>query len=230
MVKRRDIMKDAASKHRELFKKGSKSEKYVELYKKLWEKFRTARAKGHRVNFHWLWTRARVLYKEITGSDKSVIKSHVIVCFLHQYNIRMRSRQRNKKKNKEGKIHDLQKWDSTFRERCIRFGKDETFDSKWGRFKPHQRLNVNQSPLPFVIDAKRTYEHVEPGAKDHNTWISQPGSGLDKRQCSLQVMFRPEGKQPRLAIIFRGKGKRISFDEKLARYLEVDVFSKKTPG
>ena len=75
MAKRRDIMKDTASKHRELFKKGRKSKKYVELYKKLWEKFRTARAKGHRVNFHWLWTRAHVLYREITGSDESVIKS-----------------------------------------------------------------------------------------------------------------------------------------------------------
>ena len=41
-----------------------------------------------------------------------------------------------------------------------------------GRFKPHQRLNVNQGPLPFVTDAKRTYEYVEPVAKDNNTWIS----------------------------------------------------------
>ena len=116
----------------------------------------------------------------------------MIVRFLCQYNFRMLSRQRSKKKNKEDnqskkknkedKVPGLQKWHSTFREPCIRFGKDENFDSKWGRFKPHQRLNVDQSPLPFVINAKRTtYEYAEPGAKDHNTCISQPGSGLDKR-------------------------------------------------
>ena len=71
---------------------------------------------------------------------------------------------------------------------------------------------------------KKTYEYIEPGAKDHNTCISQTGSGLDKKQYSLQVMFRPEGKQPRLAIIFRGKRKRISLDEGLAWHPDVDVF------
>ena len=39
-------------------------------------------------------------------------------------------------------------------------------------------------------------------------WISTPGDGLTKRQCSLQVCFRPVGKQLPLAIIFRGKGTR----------------------
>ena len=55
------------------------------------------------------------------------------------------------------------------------------------------------------------------------TWISQPGSGLDKCQCTMQVMFRPEGNQPKLGIIFRGKG-RVTMDEKLAWHASVDVF------
>ena len=124
----------------------------------------------------------------------------------------MRRQQRHKKKNTEDTIPGLQKWHSTFRERCIQFGKDKTFDSKWGKLKPYQRINVDQSLFAFVTDAKRIYEYIKPGAKDHNTWISLPGSGLDKRQCSLQVMLCSEGKQPRLAIIFHGKGKRISLD------------------
>ena len=40
MVKRRDILKDAASKHGKLFKTGQKSEKYVELYKKFGRKLK----------------------------------------------------------------------------------------------------------------------------------------------------------------------------------------------
>ena len=43
-------------------------------------------------------------------------------------------------------------------------------------------------------------------------------------------MFRPEGKQPCLAIIFCGKGKGISLDESLAWHADVDIFSKKMPG
>ena len=60
--------------------------------------------------------------------------------------------------------------------------------------------------------------------KSSKVWISQPGSGLDKRQCTLQVCFSPEGKQPKLAIIFRGKGKNISEDEKSSWHPDVDIY------
>ena len=120
----------------------------------------------------------------------------------------------------------LKKWHATYREKCIRTGLDENnYDPKWGRYKSSQRLNVDQSPLPFVVHGKKTYEYIPKGEGSmHNTWISQPGSGLEKRQCSLQIMFRPEGQQPKLAIIFRGQGKRISEDERSAWHKDVDVF------
>ena len=70
------------------------------------------------------------------------------------------------------------------------------------------------------MHGKKTYEYIPAGeGSSHNTWISQPGSGLDKRQCSLQIMFRPEGVQPKLAVIFRGQGLPISEDEKKAWHL-----------
>ena len=39
-------------------------------------------------------------------------------------------------------------------------------------FLPSQRVNVDQSPLPFVLNSKKTGEFIEKGDKDHNTWIS----------------------------------------------------------
>ena len=63
----------------------------------------------------------------------------------------MRARQR-----KEAKIEDLKKWYYNYRELCIRTGYGTDFDQKGGYFKPEQRLNVDQSPLPFVIDVKKT--------------------------------------------------------------------------
>ena len=41
------------------------------------------------------------------------------------------------------------------------------YDEKWSRFTPRQRLNVDQSPLPFAVTTKRTYEHLE-GEQQHN--------------------------------------------------------------
>ena len=31
----------------------------------------------------------------------------------------------------------------------------EGYDAKWGRFLPSQHFNVDQSPMPFVVDSKK---------------------------------------------------------------------------
>ena len=49
---------------------------------------------------------------------------------------------------------------------------------------------------------KKTYLLYEPG-EDQNKekiWISQPGRGLKKPQCTLQICFRPDGEQPRMGM------------------------------
>ena len=60
-------------------------------------------------------------------------------------------------------------------------------------------------------------------------WTSQPNTGNNnKRFCTLNdVCFRPTGEQPKLAIIFRGKGKRLSAVEKLSWDKDVDVYFQK---
>ena len=116
------------------------------------------------------------------------------------------------------------KWHSVTRVRLVRTGaNDDSYDNKWGWFLPSQRFNVDQSPMPFVVDCKKTYEIINPDDKYHKTWISQPASGLEKRQCTLQVCTRADGKQPRIAIIFGGKGKRVRPDEEAAWHPDVDV-------
>ena len=57
-------MKDAALKHIKRFRKGRMAVKYFELYNHLTEKFKAARKKGDRVNFHWLRIKAQVLHKK----------------------------------------------------------------------------------------------------------------------------------------------------------------------
>ena len=81
----------------------------------------------------------------------------------------------------------------------------------------HQRLNVNQTPLPFSFDTKKTYELVEPGNPENRTkkvWVAEPHPGASKRFYSYNVCFRPI--RTRLAVIFRGQGRRISEAEKQA--------------
>ena len=53
---------------------------------------------------------------------------------------------------------------------------------------------------------------------------SHPAPGLEKRQCSLQICIGPVNNKFRIAIIFRGKGKRISAAEYAAYHKDVDIY------
>ena len=56
-------------------------------------------------------------------------------------------------------------------------------------------------------------------------WVSNPGAGFEKRQCTLQLCFSPVANQPvRIAVIFRRRGKRIPADELAAYHKDVDVY------
>ena len=75
-------------------------------------------------------------------------------------------------------------------------------DSKYGRWLSHNRYNIVQVPLPFVIDQDITYEVKG----SEQVWVSQPSIGLVKRQATLQLCIRAEGEQNvKPAIVFRGK-------------------------
>ena len=105
-------------------------------------------------------------------------------------------------------------------------------DAKYGRWAPRYTFSLDQVPCPFAIGLGKTME--DKGASFVH--ISQPADGLEKRQATLQLIFRPTdqeaippeclepGKetkalrravsQPKGCIIFRGLGKRLSALEK----------------
>jgi hypothetical protein len=84
--------------------------------------------------------------------------------------------------------------------RKLRILHPKASDSKFGAFGPSHTFNVDQVPLPFASADPRTLEFI--GCQ--RVWIKQPGSGLDKRQATLQCLIRPLGKQPKPTLLFRG--------------------------
>ena len=85
----------AAQANKKLLKKQRLSRKYNELYASLLIRFREARSKGHYANFNWLWSRARVIYREQQNDNSAMVKKHLIVAFLKRFNIRQQSRLSN---------------------------------------------------------------------------------------------------------------------------------------
>ena len=122
--------------------------------------------------------------------------------------------ERKKQKNNSKFAPEMMKWHCTLREKVIKSCSHlPDYDPKWGRFPPNKRVNVDQRPLPFAVNRTATYDEeiAKELRKYHKVWIANPGAGLEK--CSVQLAFSPEDDNLRVAVIFRGTGKRISEDE-----------------
>ena len=218
----RKITDTAVDRHMRLMKKIRPSTKHKQLFVKLNQKFLQARSKGLRVSFAWLYVNARKIQAELnqsSQSDEKVIPKSAIFSFIKKYGIKLRRIQRKKRANKTNFLPGMIGWHVTLREGLIKTGNTKpSYDNKWRRFRPSRRFNVDQVPMPFTIDSKTTYERKLPRGeqRQQRTWVSTPGPELDKRQCTLQICFAPEGPPVRIGIIFRGTGKRVSTDEKNA--------------
>ena len=223
---REKIFAQAARKSvNDLFKiRPSAQYKHQALFHQLNMDFEEARRKGYKVDHNWLWVRAIKIKRMQEQDDEATIGSWCVAAFVKMFRIRSRAKQRTKNVSKEHSIPQLTAFHGRMRAQLIRVGYNDRYHSKWGRFLPEERWNVDQSPLPFVVNSKRTYETENArGNKDHKVWIAQPGNGLEKRQASLQICIRPDGTPARLAIIFRGQGN-ITKVEKQAYHKKVDVY------
>ena len=70
--------------------------------------------------------------------------------------------------------------------------------------------NMDQTPLPFVIDDGKT--NADKGSSE--VWCATHDSVIDKRQCSVQLTTFADGKsRAKPLVIFRGKGLRIKSKE-----------------
>ena len=208
--------REARCRRRMVGKKAQKSEKYPLAANLLIAEFKLRRAKGSKISKLWLKTKMKKKIESCYGkeaADKFKASNNWFQRFKHRHNISLR-RRTNKKKNAANdgretiqRFHrDLRKAVQSKRRRDTLFVADQTY----GRWLPKNRLNVDQVPLPFVVEQDQTYEFE--GNKQ--VWISQPGSGLDKRQATLQLCIKAEGEQTvKPAIIFRGKGNVLSAEQ-----------------
>ena len=65
--------------------------------------------------------------------------------------------------------------------------------------------NMDQTPLPLELDDKKTYEKRDA----EEVWSATGQSGLEKRQCTVQLTIFADGSTLPPLIISRGKGLRI---------------------
>lgn len=111
--------------------------------------------------------------------------------------------QRRHKIALRARTHTTQQAPSELRESITSFHEELVRQRHRGVFSDKDIANMDQTPLPFVLDDGKTYDSQ--GAKE--VWTASAAPGLDKRQCTVQLTVFADG-APRLKpmLIFRGKG------------------------
>ena len=117
MKEKHVILTADADEHKRLLKIRP-SIKHNELFDKLRPLFHEARSKGKIVDFNWLWSKTRKIYKD--QGKEEVVKKHVIVTFIRRNHLKYRRIQRNENQHKEYFPEKLVKWHGTLRERLVR--------------------------------------------------------------------------------------------------------------
>ena len=189
--------------------KARNSEKYPLASKLLVAEFKLRRAKGSKISKLWLTTKMKQKIESCYGekeANKFKGSNNWFQRFKRRHHISLRRRTNKKKNAANDSKETIQQFHRELRKavQSKRRRERPVVDKTYGRWLPKNRLNVDQVPLPFVVDQEKT--------------------GLDKRQATLQLCIRAEGEQTvKPAIIFRGKGN-VSTDEREKYDKEVDVY------
>ena len=182
--------------------------KYPDVEERLYREYRGLRRKGLKVKGWWFRTRAKAILQELYPDETFQFSNSWFTGFKTRSRISLRRGTNTCQKQPADKRIAIQSFHRAIRNEA----QNGDFVGPLGKFELSQIANVDQTPLPFTFTDGTTYDDT--GAS--TVWVRGGASGLDKRQCTVQLTIFADG-EPRVKpmLIFRGKGKRITFHEKL---------------
>jgi len=201
-------IREAGQRRKLVSGRWKKHEKYPLPANLLIAEFKVRRATGCKVTKLWLRKKMKSKIEMCCGkseADSFKESNNWFQRFKKRHGLVLRRRTNKKKNSADDGREIIQKFHKNFRKflKTHRRRNKSSIDPKYGRWTPGNRYNVDQVPLTFVVDHRATYDTV--GSKQ--LWVSQPSSGLDERQATLQLCIRAEGDQNvKPALVFRGKG------------------------
>ena len=181
---------------------------YLEMERQLYLEYKQLRKQGLKVKGYWFRICAKQIM-EVTNPESSACFSNSwFNGFKQRHKISLRRATNVNQKPAEDKRGAIQSFHRNIRN--IASTGDQNGDV--GRFELRQISNVDQTPLPFSFASGETYADTG----DKTIWVKGGASGLEKRQCTVQITLFADGKtQVKAMVIFCGKGKRIAFREKV---------------
>jgi len=187
-------MRDARRRRQMVGERARNSEKYPLAANLLVAEFKLRRAKGSKVSKLWIKTNMKKKIERCYGKEeanKFKGSNNWFQRFKRRHQIALRRRTNKKQHSANDGRETIQRFHRNLRKavQSKRRRNNSVVDTKFGRWLPKDRYNVDQVPLPFVIDQETTYDVA--GTKQ--VWVSLPASGLDKRQQPCNSAFGQKG-------------------------------------
>ena len=191
--------------------------------------YKAHRAKGRKVNNRWLAINMRKFVRQLYGEDPANnFKASYgwQQALLDRLGISSRRGSNNKCDHVMQRLPRIKRWHARWRRR-LKSGPTYKLHPKWGRWLPRNRLSVDQVPCNLREGGKVTFE--DKGST--RVWIAGAKADDGKRICTLQIVARahngssdmPRHGQPKVGIIFRGQGLRVSEAERESWHPDVHV-------
>jgi hypothetical protein len=205
-------------------KRGGKGAMFAAAEEVIFGKYESARAKGIRVGptllKTWMLRAVRALYTS-TRASLFTASSGWLQRFLIRFDLRPRRATNRKEKSVMDRLPKVQRWHKRWQYFISHGGSNHV---SFGRYLPQNVLNSDQVPVRASEMSDVTYEK-----RGADTVRIAQQKGSDKRMATLQVCVSLDGSatnrkpQPKIAIIFKGKGN-ISAAERAAYDPRVDVY------
>ena len=184
--------------------------KFPDMEEHLYTEFLKLKKEGRNIKKWWFVTTGREFLKNCHPDAKLLFSDKWFRGFCNRKRISLRRKTNTSQKTPDQFVNAITK----FHQKLLR-------ERTRGKFQLKDIANMDQTPLPFLLDYTRTYDIV--GAKE--IWVRSGHSGLDKRQCTVQLTVFDDGVcRLRPTLIFLGKGLRISKEEKSNWDKRVKVF------
>lgn len=200
-----------------------------ELELALVERFIAIRNQGYKVKRPWFLVQARKLFIDLHKDDPLLadfkFSKGWFTRFKKRHNISYRTPTNKAQEIPEHHVAAIQKFHLSLRQIGITsLSKHEIPSSPelpvLGVFRLCDIANIDETPCSFDFLEGKTY-NVQ-GNK--TVWVKSTGSGLDKRQMTVQLTVFADGiGRVKPLVVFRGKGLRITAAEKKMLDHRVDV-------
>jgi len=207
---------------------------FARLESVLLAKIKEHRKKSRRVSNTFIRVNALQIFEELKRDERSGYHNKVFKAstgwqcrFIKRNKLKYAKRKSGKKMHPNDHVKKIENFLATLRFKLLSPpSEDTTVYELWGRFRPEHRFNMDQVPLPFVVNQDYTY--TDHG--DKTLHVKCPAEALRKRQFTMHIVMnagRSNMKCGYIDVVAKGKGLRVTKAEKEAWDNRVKFFWQK---